>query len=289
MQNRGITGQLPPATFSQSCRRVFLLIGILFHGVIMESRQITAPAQYAQPERQEPYGCPQRELLGFTVRTVDNEYDLARVRDLRARAYGHHLPMMAAQFGKEDPLDMDPDVVVFCAEDKATGEVVGSCRIQVNRNRPLQIHGCIEEPPHLRGLLVSEISRLVVHPGYGDRLVRMGIVKACHLHNIATQVAGIYAGSRPALMRQYRALGFSDLYEDKREVPLSYTGGIPHRILWLNNVTAEQDWARMNNPFYHFVFRAWHPDISIFAKAFPGISRAQVPHENIGRLEMERI
>lgn len=247
----------------------------------MESRQIAALAQQAQPERREPHESPKREILGFTVRAVDNEYDLARVRKLRALAYGHHLPLMAAQFGKEDPLDMDPDTVVFCAEDKATGEVVGSCRIQVNRNRPLQIHGCIEEPAHLRGLLVSEITRLVVLPSYKDKSVRMGIVKACHLHNIATQVAGIYAGSRPALLRQYRALGFSDLYEDKREVPLSYTGGILHRILWLSNVTAEQDWARMSNPFYHFVFRTWHPDISIFAKAFSGISRVAVASENI--------
>lgn len=253
----------------------------------MESRQTTAPAHVSQPVRQESHGGPKREILGFTVRTVDNEYDLARVRKLRSLAYGHHLPLMAAQFGQEDPLDEDPDVVVFCAEDKATGELVGSCRIQVNRNRPLQIHGCIEEPENLQGLLVSEITRLVVNPTYGDRLVRMAIVKACHLHNIATQVTGIYAGSRPALMRQYRALGFSDLYEDKREVPLSYTGGIPHRILWLNSITAEQDWVRMGNPFYNFVFRSWHPDIKIFAKAFTGIVRAESAQGRPSSLEIE--
>lgn len=215
---------------------------------------------------------PHQESLNFMVRVVDDELDLARVRRLRSLAYGHHLPLLAAQFGAADTLDHDPDVVIFCAEDKASGELVGSCRIQVNRRRPLQIHACIDEPPHLRGRLVSEITRLVVHPRYGDRLVRMALVKACHLHNIAMQVSGIYAGSRPALMRQYRALGFSDLYADRREVPLKHAGGIPHRILWLDSVSAEADWCAMKHPCHAFVFRTWHPDIMIFNRSFGGLA-----------------
>lgn len=245
----------------------------------MENQQIVVPVQISQAEQNQPYEQPQRELLGFTVRVVDNTADLERVRQLRSAAYGHHLPLLAAQFGQADPLDEDPDVVIFCAEDKITGEIVGSCRIQINRSRPLQIHSCIEEPSHLRGMLVSEITRLVVQPSYGDRLVRMALVKACHLHNIATQVAGIYAGSRPALMRQYRALGFSDLFGDNREVPLTYAGGIPHRILWLDSVRAEADWSAMKHPYYKFVFRTWHPDIMIFSRAFTGIARASAGQE----------
>jgi hypothetical protein len=245
----------------------------------MQSQKVAATVQVAQPAQKQLYEQPQRELLGFTVRVVDNEADLARVRQLRSLAYGHHLPLLAAQFGQADSLDEDPDVVIFCAEDKVTGELVGSCRIQLNRHRPLQIHSCIEEPPHLHGLLVSEITRLVVHPAYGDRLVRMALVKACHLHNIAMQVAGIYAGSRPALMRQYRALGFSDLFGDNREVPLTYAGGIPHRILWLDSVRAEADWSAMKHPYYKFVFKTWHPDIMIFSRAFTSISRANAPLE----------
>lgn len=242
----------------------------------MESRQTTASAQISQPVRQESYGSPKREILGFTVRTVDNEYDLARVRKLRSLAYGHHLPLMAAQFGHEDPLDEDPDVVVFCAEDKATGELVGSCRIQVNRNRPLQIHTCIEEPEHLQGLLVSEITRLVVHPAYGDKWVRIALFKAILLHNQAMQVAGVYAGARSVLMRQYRLLGFEDLYGDKREVPLTYAGGMPHRVLWLDCITLEAKWSVINHPYYQFGFKTWHPDISIFSKTFTGIAKAPV-------------
>lgn len=238
----------------------------------MEIQQFNVLAHDSEQGQPGRHAHPQQELLNFCVRVVDNEFDLVRVRKLRSVAYGHHLPLLAAQFGAEDPLDMDPDVIIFCAEDKATGELVGSCRIQVNRQRPLQIHTCIEEPPHLRGKLVSEITRLVVHPAYGDRLVRMALVKACHLHNIAMQVCGIYAGSRPALLRQYRALGFSDLFGDQREVPLSYASGIPHRILWLDSVSAEADWTAMKHPFHTFVFRTWHPDIMIFSRAFAGLS-----------------
>jgi len=231
--------------------------------VVSEVRPSVSPLEFQ---------APHRELLNFTIRIVTNDYDLQRVQQLRATAYGHHLPHLAEQFGKPDPLDRSDDVVIFCAEDKATGDIVGSCRIQVNRSSILQIQTCIDTPDRLRGKLLSEITRLSVLPGYGDRLVRMALVKACHLHNIAMQVTGIFAGSRRSLMRQYRALGFSDLYGDEREVPLTYSGGLPHRILWLDSVSAEADWLAMAHPFYNFIFRTWHPDISIFS-AVHGMSR----------------
>lgn len=242
-------------------------------GIIMESQKIIDATQEAGVSQSTQYEPPKRHILGFIVRIVDNAHDLQRVRQLRSLAYGHHLPLLAEQFGKEDPLDEDPDVVIFCAEDKATGNIVGSCRVQVNRNRPLQIQSCIEEPEHLRGRVMAEITRLVVHPNYGDRYVRMALSKACHLYNIGTQVSGVYAGARAAMLRQYKLIGFTDLYEDKREVPLTYAGNMPHRILWIDSVSAEGTWAAQKNPFHEFAFRTWHPDIMIFAKAFTGIAR----------------
>ena len=203
--------------------------------------------------------------LRFTVRAVTSVEDLPRVQALRAVAYGHHLPHLASEFGKADPLDLHPDVVIFVAEDKATGQVVGSCRIQVNETGPLQIHSCMEPPAHHAGKLVSEITRMVVAPTYGDPLVRMALVKTSHLFCIGRQISGIYAGSRTALLRQYRSLGFSYLFSDKREIPLSYASGIPHHILWLDSVTAEFDWRNSRNLKYDFVFTTYTPDIHVFS------------------------
>lgn len=221
------------------------------------------------------YHKPTSESLNFTVQSVTSDHQLEGVQRLREIAYGHHLPALSKQFGRPDPLDRDPDVVVFAATDKATGEIVGSCRIQINRTQTLQIQSCIDTPEYLKGKLLSEITRLCVLPAYGDRLVRMALVKACHLHNIGMQVAGILAGSRRALIRQYRALGFLDLFDDEREVPLSYSGGLLHRVLWLDSVCAETNWFGMKHPYYRFIFRTWHPDINILT--CPSLSKSFYP------------
>jgi len=204
----------------------------------------------------------QGDPLPFTVRPVAMEPELLRVQRLRELAYGRHLPDQAAHFGGADPLDRDADVLVLMAEDKESGDVVGSVRIQVNRAAPLQIENSLALPAGLRGRLLCEITRLAVLPGYRSRgLVRPALIKACHLHNMAFQVGGILAGSRRQLLRQYFALGFKDLFGDGREVPLAHACGLPHRVLWLDCVSAEADARASGHPMHHFVFRAWHPDI----------------------------
>jgi hypothetical protein len=43
----------------------------------------------------------------------------------------------------------------------------------------------------------------------------------------------------------------------------------------------------MGNPFYNVVFRSWHPDIKIFAKAFTGIIRTESTQGRPSSLEIE--
>jgi hypothetical protein len=160
-------------------------------------------------------------------------------------------------------MDRQADTTVFFAEDKRTGTVVGSCRIQVNDRRPLQIEDSLELPPRLQGCLLSEITRLTVLPGYNHQPVRLALVKACHLYCVARQITGVLAGSRRSLLRQYRALGFQDVFDDERLVPLKHGGNLEHRILFRDTVTAESDARAVNHPDYRFVFRDYHPDIQV--------------------------
>lgn len=224
----------------------------------------------AQAPRTEPPAAGVRRRPGviarpldFTVRVVVQDEDLRRVQALRAAAYGHHLPGMAETFGRADPMDRQADTTVFFAEDKRTGTVVGSCRIQVNDRRPLQIEDSLELPPRLQGCLLSEITRLTVLPGYNHQPVRLALVKACHLYCVARQITGVLAGSRRSLLRQYRALGFQDVFDDERLVPLKHGGNLEHRILFRDTVTAESDARAVNHPDYRFVFRDYHPDIQV--------------------------
>jgi hypothetical protein len=140
--------------------------------------------------------------LPFTIGVVSTEAQLQKVQALRAAAYGHHLPGLAASFARPDPLDLQPDITVFYVEDKLSGQLVGSARIQVNRHQPLQIERSLELPAELEGRMLSEITRLTVLPGY-NQPVRMALVKACHIYCIAMQIGGVLAGSRRSLLRQY--------------------------------------------------------------------------------------
>ena len=203
-------------------------------------------------------------LLPFTVRIVSTEAELAAVQALRATAYGRHLPHLKAAFGQADPLDRQPGTAIFCAEDKLTGELVGSARIQTNRRAPLQIERSVALPDAYRGRLLAEITRLTVRPGYTGP-VRLALVKASHLYCIAMQIGAVLAGSRQALLRSYRMLGFSPVFEDGRQVPLVHAGGLPHHVLVRDMVTAEADTRARNAADHAFVFRTFHPDIDLFA------------------------
>ena len=203
------------------------------------------------------------EALPFRIGIVSSEAELLRVQALRAAAYGHHLPGMAASFARPDPLDSHPDTTLFFVEDKLSGSLVGSARIQVNRSQPLQIERSLELPSNLEGQLLSEITRLTVLPGY-NQPVRMALVKACHIYCIGMQIGGVLAGSRRSLLRQYKNLGFKDLFEDERLVPLAHGGGLEHRILFRDTVTSEAESRANNHPDHAFVFRIYHPDIRIF-------------------------
>jgi hypothetical protein len=238
-----------------------------------------APAGWSPPRR--PVATAARgESLPFRIGIVASEDDLLRVQALRQAAYGHHLPALAANFGLPDPVDRWPDVTVFYAEDKATGRLVGSARLQSNRHQPLQIERSIELPPLLRGRALAEVTRMVVQPGHAAP-VKLALVKALHLYCIALQIGGIVAASRPSVMRQYLGLGFEDLYGDSRLVPISYAGGLDHRVLFRDTVTSEAHHRARNHPQYDFVFRTYHPDIDVFgavARVTETLRDKRLPH-----------
>ena len=227
---------------------------------------------------------PSGQALAFRVGIVDTEPDLLRVQALRQAAYGHHLPALAAHFGQADPVDRWPDVTIFAAEDKATGRMVGSARIQCNRSQPLQIERSTELPAHFHGRLLAEITRMAVISGYAHP-VKLALMKAIHLYCIAMQISGIVAASRPSLMRQYLNIGFGDLYGDERMVPMAHGSGLEHRVLFRDTAAAEAYHRERNHRDDDFVFRTYHPDIQIFdaVSQVPMALRHESAEPNYGR------
>ena len=207
--------------------------------------------------------------LDFTVRIASAERDLADVAQLRASAYGHHLPGMAQALAMPDAADTAPGTTVMVCRDKASGQAIGTARIQRNHPHPLPIEASIELPAGLAALPRAEITRLAIAPG-ASSLVRPMLVKACYLAAVASQVRLLVIGARsPALVRIYRGLGFDPVHDGAGPVPLAHAGHLPHHVLAFDVVAAERRWHGGRHPLYTFMVETWHPDLHLLAEPQP--------------------
>lgn len=208
--------------------------------------------------------------LSFTLAPVTGWSDLVEAAQVRALSYGHHAPAMGQLLAEPDEVDLLPSTIVLLCRDKATQRAVGTARVQVTTRGPLLIDQCITMPPEWIGLTRGEITRLAATPG-ADPLVKLALFKAVYLYCLATQTRLMVIGARnEALIRQYRRLGFSDLYANGAMVPLGYTGGVPHRILRFDVTAAERTWHAGRHSLYGFMVETAHPDICLFAAGHVG-------------------
>lgn len=206
-----------------------------------------------------------KQSLSFRIRLARTRLDLQAACRVRAQSYGHHLPQMADVLMEPDLLDADENTVIALAVDKNTGAAIGTARFQTNAGGKLLIEHSMEVPDHVRSDSRAEITRLSAVAG-ADPLVKLSLMKASYLYCVARQVRWMVIGARSeALIRQYRRLGFSDLFEDQRTFPLLHAGKLEHRVLAFNVTTAERTWREMRNPLYQFIFDTVHPDIDLFS------------------------
>ncbi|GIX25391.1 MULTISPECIES: hypothetical protein [Caldimonas] len=206
--------------------------------------------------------------LSFTVRIARTLQDLQAACWVRAQSYGHHLPELRTAFAHPDALDHSPATAVLVCTDKASGAPVGTARVQINSHGPLLIEGSVEVPRAMRDDARAEITRLAVLPGHTDPLVKLALMKASYLYCLANQVRWMVIGARsPALVRQYRRLGFTSLYDDDRTVPLAHAGHLEHWVLAFDVRAAEREWHARHHPLYTFMVGTTHPDIRLFEPA----------------------
>jgi hypothetical protein len=204
--------------------------------------------------------------LSFTIRVAREGQALREACAVRAQAYGHHVPALAQALAEPDAVDTDPGTVVLVCRDKASGNVIGTARIQRNHPRPLAIEASVELPAPLATQTRAEITRLAIRPG-ADPLVRPMLVKACWLYAVAAQIRWLVIGARSAaLIRIYRGLGFTDLLGDGQQVALAHAGGLPHSVLCFDVVAAERQWHATQHGLYGLMMNTWHPDLQLLAE-----------------------
>jgi hypothetical protein len=212
------------------------------------------------------------QTLGFTVSLACDEADLQDARRVRSAGYGHH--GFGDSLGRPDEIDYLEDSAVFVAHDKASGQPLGTVRVQRRGERRLMLEDCVALPPGVGDQHCAEIARLATMPG-AHPLVKITLMKATFLECLAGQVQWMVIGARSeALVRSYKRLGFSELFEGE-SVPLSYAGGLPHKVLAFNVQTAERTWLAAGNGLYDYMFRTRHPDLSIHGPR--GVVRVALP------------
>lgn len=218
--------------------------------------------------------------LGFSTTVARDIGTLRQACAVRALAYGHHLgdaPGLARALAEPDATDRAAGTWVLVCRDKASGQVVGTARLQRNHPHALPIETCIELPAGMAGSTRAEITRLAILPG-ADPLVRPMLVKACWMLAIAAQVRHLVIGARSAaLVRIYRGLGFTDLLADaegrSQTVPLLHAGGLPHHVLAFDVVAAERRWHAAQHALYGFMVQTWHPDLDLVGEPAQALAR----------------
>lgn len=203
--------------------------------------------------------------LGFAVRLASSEQDFRDACAVRTIAYGHHDPELGPSFGDVEALDRADGTVVLLCRDNATGICMGTARIQVSGFGPLTIESSLRLPDWLRGRPRAQISRLAVVPGAAN-VVKLLLMKASYQYCLATQVRWMVIGARSAaLIRNYRGLGFKDVFEPGAWVPLSSAGGMPHQILALDVAGAKDAWQATRNRLLGFMTETVHADVQLVA------------------------
>jgi len=183
---------------------------------------------------------------------------------LRATAYSRHVAGVANSLSRAEEDDFRDDALIFMAEDKATGEVIGSLRLIRNRIGPLRIES--ETPlPHLfRGKHLAEARRLTIVGGAQGRAVSPALSKVLYETCFALGVDHLLITARAPVDRLYRLMRFEDAL-DGQLLQLPDVGHIPHRLLYLPIQQADAIWRQSQCPLYPFMAQTLHPDILVRA------------------------
>jgi hypothetical protein len=217
------------------------------------------------------------QSFSFDVRFARTRQDLQAACRVRAQSYGHHLPHLHAMLLEPDLLDADENTFVVLCVDKATGSAVGTARFQTNAGGPLLIEHSVSVPEEMRNDTRAEITRLSAVAG-ADPLVKLALMKASYLFCLATQVRWMVICARSeAFVRQYNRLGFTNVFEDGRTVPMLHVGRLQHQVLTFNVTGAESRWRAEGHPLYNFMIETAHHDIQLFSR------QPALPQRDAGR------
>jgi hypothetical protein len=203
------------------------------------------------------------ERLPFTVRVVRSEEDILKAVAVRHSAYARHVPVFAQGLREPEEDDTKPDVAIMLAESKLDGTPLGTVRVQINHDRPLNMESSVELPAWLRRSTIADARRLGIVRGGEGGLVKMILFKALFQYWAANEVDWAVVAARPPLNRTYEKLLFSDVLEGETFLPHPREHNVPHQVLAFEVATAKERWTAANHPLLKFMCFTHHPDIDL--------------------------
>src|SRR5690606_6730734 len=210
--------------------------------------------------------------LSFDVRVARTEAELAEACQVRAQAYGHHLGEAVAHFAEVEALDRSLHTTVLLVRDKASGQAIGTARIQASRRQPLVIEGSVALPRAMATQPRAEVTRLAVLSGT-DPMVKLAIMKAVYHFCLAQGIRWLVIGARcEALARGYRHLGFEHFLPAGQMVPLAHAGAMRAVILTMDVQAARQYWEEGGHRLQAFMLGTAHQDMPVLEAARPAQS-----------------
>ncbi|HEY1090046.1 MAG TPA: hypothetical protein VGE47_03060 [Burkholderiaceae bacterium] len=202
------------------------------------------------------------EHLPFEVRVARAD-ELMAVAQMRASAYGRHLPAVGAQLVRPEMADYEMGCEVFVAVSRFDNSLLGTLRTHTNLLRPLPLEASIRLPDEYQGKRMVEATRLSVPGGSQASLVRNALFKAFFLYAAAQDLDWMVVTGRRPVDRIYDSLLYTDVAGPGAFYEMEHVGGVPHRVMSMAVAEAEPIWRRAAHPLYKFAFVTRHVDIDI--------------------------
>jgi hypothetical protein len=202
------------------------------------------------------------ELLPFKVE-IATEAQLDGVIQLRAASYGKHLPELGAKLREPEAADFAYGCEVFVATSKLDGTVLGTLRTHSNVMEPLPLQMSLNLPRSFCNKRMVESTRLCVKGDPKSSVVRSALFKAFYTYCMQQGVDWMMATGRRPLDRMYDGLMFTDVGSAGKFYPMTFTGGVPHRVMSLAPRQVQSLWTGANHSLTSFFFETHHPDIDM--------------------------
>jgi hypothetical protein len=201
----------------------------------------------------------------FRIRVARTAVDFELASSLRGPAYARRHPGLSEVLESPEDSDMSPDTIVFIAEDKSSGTVYGTIRLEGNSNQSLEEELNESCAPHMPKGRIFRIGRLVVLPFENSSMIKFCLFKAVYLASQALQGQWLIVTALPPMDAHFcDVLGFSRLLPADGTFDDPYYPGRRILLLGLHIPTAPQVLHKKNLSTHDFFVNTYSPEIQIF-------------------------